>query len=191
MAAVELYKQDGKKAGVFFCSECRTVFATEYGATACHGDIFCACGEKIKERFRSVCSACSSKAWRAEEAQREAKRFEDAAKVKEAEYSGDMVSDGDRFYDSVEEAIDQDVEGQEPEYLWGVKDVGLPMVNSDNIVDHLLENMWEDAGRDDLVGLDELDAAIAQFNQANKAVRVYVVDYGIAVLLSKREASAQ
>jgi hypothetical protein len=191
MAAIELYKQDGKQAGVFFCSECRSVFVSEEQANGCHGDRFCGCGEKLIQRFVSLCSACESRNRRAEEREREAQRFEKALKVQESEYASDMVSDGDNFYDSVEEAVDQYLEGQEPEYVWATKNVGVPLANSDGIVESILENMWEDADSSDLIGLEELDAAIAKFNEANKAIRVYQVDYGTAVLVEKKRAATK
>ena len=52
MAAIELYKQDGKPAGVYFCESCRIVYANQEDADWCHGEHLCACGKKVESGFR-------------------------------------------------------------------------------------------------------------------------------------------
>lgn len=181
--AIELYKRDGSPAGVFYCSECRCVFKTEAEAANCHGERLCACGKRIERRFYAQCDDCQSKDWREKSAAEEFARYNKAAKITASEYKGDMVYDSDRFYESIEEAIDAYDEGEEPEYVWACKDVGVPRASSDGIVEQLLENMWEDADSGDINGLEELDAAIAAFNEANRSIHVYQPDYKTAIIV--------
>lgn len=181
--AVELYKQDGSKAGIFYCSECRCVYKTEAEASNCHGEKLCACGKPIERRFYAKCNACDQQEWREKRTAEELARFEKATKILASEYKGDMVSDGDNYFSEIEDAVDRFLEGQEPEYLWACKDVGVPKASTEGIYEHLLENMWEEADVNDLCGVDELEAAMTAFNEANKAVHVYQVDYSTAILL--------
>jgi hypothetical protein len=183
--AIKLYKQDGTTAGIFYCSECRCVYKTESEAANCHGEKTCACGKVIERRFYEKCNACDDREWREKRIAEEFARFEKAKKITDSEYTGDMISDGENFYSDLEDALDRYLEGQEPEYLWACKDVGVPKASAEGIYDHLLENMWEDADVNDLCGIDELEAAIAAFNEANKEVHVYQVDYSTAILVNK------
>jgi hypothetical protein len=186
--AVELFKKDGNPAGVFYCSECRAVFASQEQAANCHGERMCACGKKIEVRYHSECSECWLKKSRAEEAKREAERFEKAAKIPASEYKGAMVYDNDKFYEEIEDAIDGYLEGQEPEYVWACKDVGIPQATTESLYENILENMWEDADVDDLNGVDELEKAVAAFNSANALIHVYQPDYTTAILVGVVDA---
>jgi hypothetical protein len=185
--AIELFKQDGSPSGVFYCSECRAVFGTKDAAILCHGERVCSCGGKITGRYQAKCDSCQGKEWKAEEAVREQDRFEKAQKIAESDYYGDMVSDGDKFYDSVEEAIDGYLVGQEPEYVWACKNIGVPLATTESLYENLLENMWEEADVNDLNGVDELEDAVTAFNEANKSIHVYHPDYSKAILISKRK----
>lgn len=188
--AIELYKKDGSAAGIFYCSECRVVFKTKEEAGNCHGERHCECGKLIDDKFRSSCPECTSKVWAERETAKEMERFENAHKLSASEYEGDMVYVGEKFYESVEDAIDQYLEGQEPEYVWACRNVGVPIASSDGIVESLVENMWEDADSSDLNGLDELDEAIGKFNEANKSIRVFHPDYTTAILLAHPSMAA-
>lgn len=184
--AIELYKQDGKPAGVYFCEECRAVYATQEQANYCHGDRLCACGEKIELNYHKTCNKCQTKEWREKEEKAEAERFEKATKIAESDYTGEMVyGHDDHYYEEVNDAIDQYLEGQEPEYVWACKNVGVPRVSTESLYENLLENMWEDADVSDLYGVDELEAAVTAFNEANKCISVWQPDYSIAILVEK------
>lgn len=186
---IELYKKDGSTSGIFYCSECRVVFKTEIEAQNCHGERLCVCGKKVERKYNSTCDECQRKARNEEEAEKERNRFEKACKITEAEYDGDMVYLDDRFSDCVEDAIDQFLEGHEPEYVWACRNVGVPLANADSIIENLVENMWEDADFSDLNGVKELDAAIDEFNKANRTINVYQPDYTTAILVGKKGAA--
>jgi hypothetical protein len=181
--AIELYKQDGTTAGIFYCSECRVVHPTKEQAEWCHGERLCSCGEKITQGYQRTCDACGTKAFRAEQAAKEAKRFERAKKIKDSEYTGEHVMCGDSYYESVEEAIDQFLEGQEPEYVWACKEHGIPTVDLEDVTTRILEEMWDDAETSDLNGIDELEAALAAFNKANETIQMWDTDYSTAILV--------
>ena len=85
--------------------------------------------------------------------------------------------------------VDQFLEGQEPEYVWACKDVGVRKVSTDWIYENLLDGMWEDADEGDLNGREELEAAIAAFNKANESISVYEPDYTTAILVGSRVSS--
>lgn len=188
--AVELYKklEDGNMAptGIFYCSECRVVHPTEKQAQRCHGEALCACGGKIEDRYGDLCSNCRMKERRSKDAAREAERFEKATKITESEYKGEMVYVDDRYSDCIEDAIDNYLPGQEPEYVWACKDQAVPFANAESIYENLLDNMWEDASVDDLNGIDELEAAVKAFNEANRSISVFVPDYSTAILVNTR-----
>jgi hypothetical protein len=186
--AIELFKKDGSPAGIFYCSECHVVFKTEDEAKNCHGERLCRCGSKIERKYQSICDSCQSKKWNDDENAKELARFEKARKITEAEYDGALVYLDERFFDCVEEAIDEYLPGQEPEYVWACENVGVPLANADSIIDHLLENMWEDAESSDLNGVAELDVAIDAFNAANRSVKVYRPDYTTAILVGNRKS---
>jgi hypothetical protein len=192
MGAVELYKQDGSTAGIFYCSQCRIVYRTKEDAEWCHGDKLCGCGKKIESIYsrQSKCRDCDSLELKEKERKREAERFEAAIKIKAADYSGEHVYCGDSYYDSVEDAIDQFLEGQEPDYIWACKDNSLPTVDLEDVTCNLLDNMWEDADTSDLNGIDELEAALTAFNEANKSVLVWGPDYSTAILVNRIAAPA-
>lgn len=187
--AIELYKKDGATAGIYYCSECRAVFKTEPEAKNCHGERLCGCGEPITERYRSKCSACQAKDWREEEVEREDDRFEKAKKIPADQYDGEMVYANDKYYESVDDALDGYLEGQEPEYVWACKNVGVQRADLEDITEHIVENMWEDADSSDLNGLDELQTALDAFNEANRSIRVWGPDYSTAILTHVRSES--
>lgn len=186
--AIELYKKDGATAGIFYCSECRCVYKTRDEADNCHGEKLCACGKKIERRFYAECDDFQSKRWNEESRQKEAERLEKAKKISEKEYTGTFVfGPDDNYYEDIESAIDQYLEGQEPEYVWACKDIGVPKANAESIYENLLDNMWEDADHNDLNGVDELEAAVEAFNKANDSIHVWTPDYSTAVLVEPRE----
>jgi hypothetical protein len=181
-SAIGLYKQDGTAACAFYCSECRAIFQTEEEAANCHSERLCACGGKL-ERFYATCASCRDKEWREKEAVKERERFAAAAKITEAEYGEGMVYHADNYYESVEDAIDGYLEGQEPEYVWACKDIGVIGATTESLYENMLDNMWDDADVYDLNGVNELEAAVTAFNEANKNISVWEPDYSTAILV--------
>ena len=190
--AVELYKkhEDGtmEPCGIFYCSQCRIVHRTKEEAEWCHGERLCACGKKItRGYFQRKCNECEHKEWKEKEREKEAEGFEAATKIKESEYTGDHVYCGDKYYDSVEDAIDQYLVGQEPEYVWACRTHGIPTVDVEDVTTNILDNMWDEADINDLNGVEELEEALKAFNKANESIQLWEPDYTTAILVEKRD----
>ena len=183
MSAIELFKQDGTAAGIFYCSVCRIVHHTKEEAEFCHGERICACGKKIESIHsrQSKCGDCDHADWKEKERQKEADRFEKATKITKDKYTGDHVYCGDQYYESVDDAIDQFLEGQEPEYVWACHTHGIPTIDLDDCTTNIIDNMWDDANYDDLNGVEELEAALAAFNKANESIQLWEPDYSTAI----------
>lgn len=116
----------------------------------------CACGEKCPKHWTS-CEAC-----------RLAKRLEDAVEVPDngGPYFG---FDSDRMYHELEEAAD---DGHE--WVWP-SNVMYPKIDPDSVLENLYDEMFEDAGVDDLVGVDAFYEAVKAFNEA-QTTRTYWAD---------------
>jgi hypothetical protein len=194
MSAIELFHQDGKTAGIFYCSECRIVHANETAAQACHGTLTCECGAEVprNRRYSGLCDACDGKKWREKIAREELARYEKAEKIKADAWDGPVYADGigQEWFENIDELFEYCEESEQPEYVWASKNVGIPRADMEDITTNILDNMWEDADVDDLNGTEELQAALDAFNAANKSVVVWNVDYSKAILLQPVGASA-
>lgn len=187
MSAIELYKKQDEfyvSCGIFYCSVCRVVHRSKEEAEWCHGERLCACGNKVMQGYyQSLCSECQSKEWREKEAKREFERYEAAKKVAYAEYEGGMLYDGDRYFTDMEEVEDHYFDSPLPEYVWACKDIGVQKLDAEDVVQNIVENMWENADCGDLNGMVELDTACREFNAANESISVWEPDYKIAILI--------
>lgn len=185
--AIELFHSDGKPSGIWYCSECRAVHADQHKAQSCHGITHCGtCGKEIGKRqpyYRTQCDECSNNEWREKQAKEEFERYTKAVKIKASEYTGPQVFFGDRYYETVEDAIDGF--DDPPEYVWSAKNVGLRKASIEDLIERILENAWEDADIDDLNGIEELESAVDAFNEANAGIPVYMVDYNEALVLDE------
>jgi hypothetical protein len=183
--AIELFHQDGKASGIWYCSQCRAVHADQRAAQSCHGITHCeTCGKELGKRqpyYRRQCEECDRKQWRDRQVKEEFERYTKAAKIKASEYTGPQVFFGDQYYQTVEEAIDGC--DSPPEYVWAAKNIGLRKATTEDLIERVLEEAWEDADSSDLNGLDELQAAVDAFNEANSGIDVYMVDYNEAIVL--------
>lgn len=148
----------------------------------------CACGKPTLNRFSRQCAECDNRDWKERMAREEAERFEKATKIHAADWKGDQVYWKDEYFSSIEDLIesyDSDlIDGTPlPTYVWATVDRGVPKVDVEDLLDRVVEGMWDDAGYDDLNGVDELQAAVYSFNLANNGVTVYMVDFSTAILL--------
>ena len=67
--------------------------------------------------------------------------------------------------------------------MWACQDSHLPKVDLADVTCNLLDNMWDDADTSDLNGIEELEAALKAFNEANESVQMWEVDYSTAILV--------
>ena len=194
---IELYWKDGTATGVFYCSKCRTVFTDKQAADGCHGERKCACGSLLERNYQSQCDDCRNKEWQERQIKTEFDRYTNARKVTAEEYLAalkmlgveQMVFDGDKYHESLEEFIGglDDEEEKRLPYIWACRDIGVRKATTEDITCSLLENMWEDADESDLNGMDELQAAIDKFNEANAGIHVWEPDYSTAILIGDTE----
>lgn len=136
---------------------------------------------KRQPYYKTHCQECDNEIWREKQAKEEFERYTKAVKIRASEYTGPQVYFGDRYYDTVEDAVDGC--DQLPEYIWSAKDVGLKKATIEDLVDPILEEAWEDADIDALNGTAELQRAIDLFNESNAGISVYLVDYNEALVL--------
>lgn len=189
MNAIQLHFSDGKPAGVWYCSNCKCVARSQELAEQCCAPRKCsACGEPVREQYRTLCEDCR----KIDEETRERDRFSKAEKL--AEWKGwvwDPEGRGwklDGFSESVEEFLEylEDQEQEIPEYVWACKPVQFVHGELADITDKIIDNAYEDFDVNELDGLWELKAAIEKFNELNKDVVSYEPDYSKAVLLPKK-----
>lgn len=184
MNATELYHQDGRPSGVWFCGECRGVSAAKEQADKCCEIPRCPdCGKAVDRKYWLRCTDCE----RVNEAKKEAARFEKAEQ--RTEWDGWVYREGtgrEGFHESISDFLEDwecRDDATKPAYVWACKKVHFAAANISDITERIADNAYEDFSTDDLHGLDDLEAAIARFNEANKDVVSYEPDYGIAILL--------
>jgi hypothetical protein len=187
MNAIELYHQDGKSTGVFYCTTCRCVKRTKEEADKCCEPTKCQyCGKESGRQHYLACESCD----RANQAKKEADRFEKAEK--KTEWDGWVYLEGtgrDGYSESVEAFWDNwecaaAADDEKPKYAWACKKNFFAVADVSDITERIADNGYEDFDPDDLNGLDDLKAAIEKFNEANKDVVSYEPDYSIAILLN-------
>lgn len=189
ITAIELFHGDGRNSGIWYCSECRAVFNDGFMAQRCHGVTHCeTCGVSLGKRaphYQKQCNECDRKDRVARQVKEEFDRYAKAVKIASSDYTGPQIFFNDQYYETIEEAIDQCDEP--PEYVWAAKNIGLRKASTEDLIERILEEAWEDADSDDLNGLDELGVAVDAFNEANSGTDVYMVDYCEAIVLDGKE----
>lgn len=191
MNAKELFHQDGKTAGVYYCGECRIVAKTREQADECCAPYKCAyCGCAVpRKNYRTACADCIA----ANDEKKERERFEKAEKVEEWEgpVFCDAASYNEGFFPSLGELFDYfgceanfDENGSEgiPAYVWTCRVI--PFVSYDvGSIKESLEGYEDWEGDTD--GDDELQAALDAWAEKNKGRVRWEPDYSRAVVLDK------
>ena len=182
MDAAELYKQSGESVNVWFCGKCGTVGWNKDAAERCCIPHKCkTCG---KAEPTAECNDC----YKAREQKKELERFEKADKV--TTWDGWIYLDGygykDGYFESVADLEDYlaDHPDSRPEYAWTCSENQFVSVDTDSLYEQIEERGYEDFGRGELNGTDELEAAIKIFEKANESIVSYEPDYSKALLLA-------
>lgn len=181
MNAVELFHQDGRSAGVYYCGRCRIVRKTVEQAESCCQPRHCEkCGNEIDEQYRSVCEDCRHE----ERMQKETERL---AKAELVEYEGgwvfsDAIAYNNGYFESMGDLLDhiQDEEPEQwPEFAYLTSEQPFA-IDYDRVIEDAESQLeWDsDWGEPSYTGEDELRAAIEKFNEANKSIKTYWPDYG-------------
>jgi len=183
MNAEELCRKDKGPTGVWFCTKCGTVGPTQELADQCCVPKLCACGAPLP-KYRLRCNTCETVAMeRAQQLQ-----FERAEKVSEETWDGPVCCDGeDKYFENVGEARDyyEDIDEPLPDFFWTAEKVSFVKFNLYDLADRFESEAYEDFEMDDLSGVEEFEAAIAKFIEANKDVVSYRANLKKAVILLK------
>jgi hypothetical protein len=151
-------------------------------------DHFCALDYRRYQTDEEIALELTEREERAEKA-----RFERARKITMAKYDGNHFFFNDRYYptDEINSFLDDEWNDGGtafmPKYVWAARP---ELVFKERDAYGVFENDIIDTGCDEIVGgdvngVEELDAALAKFYQANKSLRVYYPDYSTAVLIEK------
>lgn len=172
-------KPDGAKVYIWACSKCGYTAGDEKTAEKCCRCL--TCGKELERRIVGDCDDC----WREKDAKREAELIAKAEKLEK--WDGWVFYDGatngnDGYFESLDDLVDWlESEGIDPdnwpEYVFCCKVVPFPAVDLDDIVDRILEGLPEEVGREHLKGLDDLEAAIVEFNKRNIELISYEPDW--------------
>lgn len=198
MNAIELFHQDGKATGVYYCEQCREVSHSKSNAERCCKP--CECGKPVRSRGYIRCDECDSKYWKEKIAKDAIIRMEKAEIVEF--YIGAVNWDGcpqgvsrcssyfngenDGFFIDMEDLL-QAAETYRDDKSEDDDDSGLPefvfccterpfKLDLDRALEHALEEMY-DVACDAIGGEQELWNAVELFNETNSSVVTYDVDY--------------
>lgn len=204
MNATQLFHQDGRSAGVFYCTSCRRVHREESIADVCCTPSLCRTCAEPAEQYRTTCRSCDDK----RKVSQEAARFEAAEKV--TDFDGWVYAEGlggyrDGYFGSVGELMDHvsderpddeelskmtDEEKEEipalPAYAWTCDEIRFAHLDIQSVLDLITDSgdAYEDFDSGDLKGVTELKAALDAFNKANSGIVSYFPNYERAVLLN-------
>mgnify|MGYP001203851990 CR=1 FL=1 len=182
MNATELFHKDGRPAGVWYCEKCRLTFSHREAAELCCKPYVCSLCGKPCEQFHTICESCLS----ARRIAVEQERFEKAVKL--TEWDGWVYVEGlgfqDGFFPDTDELREHCEEGVDlPSYAWTCSSKPLVRVDADDILDDIFTDAQEDLERYRIEGLKEFREAVEAFNEANKILLAYNVNYTQLVLL--------
>lgn len=182
MIAIQLTYPGGKPSGVWVCSECRLIHATEDLATKCCRVRTCdSCGTVLQSRYKVKCDGC----FRVELSRKDRELFEKAEKIREADGTGMLYSEYpiEGYYESSDDLmVACDESGEErPRYAWVCNKRHFVKVDWDRILEDIFENGFEDVDEDDLAGVEDFRKAIDAFEAANRETYVWEPDYKRAV----------
>jgi len=195
----ELYLENGKPTGRFFCEECRIIALDKITAEKCCMPEICGCGAVIVDKYWTVCRTCIE----AHQKSIELERFNKAEKIKESDYTGMVYVDGighnegyfestdelreylfDEYGDEYSDAVEA---GETPlhTHVWAADSRPLVDVCADDVIGIFTGDAYEEFEASDLAGVPELEAACKAFNALNTRFEMYEHDYKRAVVFDK------
>lgn len=181
MNSKELFFANGKTSGVFSCGKCGLVYRDRTLSARCCKPYVCRyCGKEVEDKHLMAHKECADK--------------DQIAKAEKLEsWDGWVYLDGygykEGYFESLEDLLEYlDDDGTHPRPEWAFVCKTIPFKGPDigNIIENCCEDMYEDA-EDSLSGLDKLELAIKEFNEANKGMVSYYPDHKRAVRIPARE----
>jgi len=142
--AVQLYHQDGKPTGVYYCSVCRGTRPNEESAAECCAPRHCKdCKSLLEERWQTSCYPCS----RARANQREQDAWDAVEKVSVEEATEMVYVDGDGSISPLDDVLGGVDDGEYEDggahlHVYCCVEEKLQL-DAENILDHALENWFE------------------------------------------------
>ena len=182
MKPIELFHQDGKSSGVWYCSKCRRVHPCKASASHCCAPRYCdLCGKELEKGWCSPCRPCFD----ALEKKRELGRVEKAEKLTMDQYDG-PVYDGDEYHSNVGEYIDNQLCLGEPiaGHVWPCREVQFVKINLRSAME-FQETPEEWDG--EVAGLKELEEAVKKFEEANKDQISWFPRYDQVIIIPESE----
>lgn len=182
MNAQELFLKDGISAHVWYCSECKRVDNKNHAEECCKKKI-CKCGQEIEESYYLLCKPCR----RIEDLKKEDERFQNAEKV--TSWDGPVYLDGywnEGYAANINDLMDYLRDGEEaPKYVWTCHSIPVYNLDLDDILEREeMDHIWEYFDRSfDTKGINDLKKAIDKFNDQNKNLVYWEVNYKKALLL--------
>lgn len=180
-APIELFHQDGRSAGIWYCPTCRAVLRS-FDDSCCR-ERTCACGALTGSRYASQCDICRK------EAERKAaeKRLADAEEISIDGYSDWVFVDGlghkDGFFESLDdlsewldEEHDPEEMGPRPEWAFVCNSQPPQRVDIGDIIEQTFSDSFEEAD-EHAVQTEPLEAALDAFWEANKHIVSWTPDY--------------
>ena len=155
----------------YACGKCHNVVAT-------HKDFYNAEELARKHCDKPICktpgcggdvlySTMCRKCYDEDKARREAVRVKDAKKVDAKDWKGPVyVEDGDKWYVSVDDLLEDYEEGDEPPYAWGASVVHMGL-DASSILESALEEASEEAQEDSGRLADKLQPILDKFCEDN------------------------
>lgn len=190
MNAKELFHQDGKPAGIYYCGECRIVSKHLETAEQCCAPRKCGrCGcELPKGQFYLSCDECR----RIKQTEDEAAKFAGAEKL--TKWDGPVYLEGagsnegyfndlGEFYDWLATREDDEEGPHEPvRYVWACHKTSFIRYDVGSITENL--EGWEEWDGH-TKGEEELQAALDAWAEKNKDAVTYSTDWNRAVLVDE------
>ena len=111
-------------------------------------------------------------------------RFNKAQKIPAKDYSGWVCDDGDNYYESVQDYLDNHEENQDlgefPNYVWGTHSKSCCKINLDNVLENASCDAYEEYNGP--IGVEELKEAIDEFNELNGDDLSFECNYNVVVI---------
>lgn len=181
MNSVELFHQDGRPSGVWYCSDCRAVLRNV--DDLCCRERICACGKPTGSRYTSQCDACRKEADRLSDEKRldaaeeiPSESYEDWVFVDGIGHKGGFFESLDELEEWLDENHDSEESGPLPEWAYACTSHPPQRVDISDVVEQMFTDSFEDAD-EQATGEDELAAALDAFWELNKSLVSWTPDY--------------